>query len=104
LAIRSALNARASEGNLAVVEPLDLEEPRTKEIVGLLAGIGAEGSNVLLLTDGYKPNVYLSGRNLPGVVICPWGEASAYDVVWSDLVLIEASALADETETDGGEA
>jgi large subunit ribosomal protein L4 len=104
LAIRSALNARAAEGSLAVVEPLELEQPRTKEITGLLAGIGAEGSNVLFLTDGYKPNVYLSGRNIPGVVVCPWGEASAYDVVWSDLVLIEASALADKAEADGGEA
>lgn len=104
LAIRSALNARAAEGSLAVVEPLELEQPRTKEITGLLAGIGAEGSNVLLLTDGYKPNVYLSGRNVPGVVVCPWGEASAYDVVWSDLVLIETSALADKAEADGGEA
>jgi large subunit ribosomal protein L4 len=104
LAIRSALNAGAAEGSLAVVEPLELEQPRTKEITGLLAGIGAEGSNVLFLTDGYKPNVYLSGRNIPGVVVCPWGEASAYDVVWSDLVLIEASALADKAEADGGEA
>jgi large subunit ribosomal protein L4 len=104
LAIRSALNARAAEGSVAVVEPLDLEQPRTKDISGLIKGIGVEGRNLLLLTDGNKPNVYLSGRNLPGVMVRPWGEASAYDVLWSDLVLIESSALAGDGGPEGGEA
>jgi large subunit ribosomal protein L4 len=104
LAIRSALNARAAEGSVAVVEPLDLEQPRTKEISGLIKGIGVEGRNLLLLTDGNKPNVYLSGRNLPGVMVRPWGEASAYDVLWSDLVLIESSALAGDGGPEGDEA
>jgi large subunit ribosomal protein L4 len=105
LAIRSALNARATEGNVAVVEPLDLEEPRTKEVSALIEGIGAEGRNLLLLTDGTKQNVYLSVRNIPGVMVRPWGEASAYDILWSDLVVIEASALADDDDArEGGEA
>jgi large subunit ribosomal protein L4 len=93
LAIRSALNARALEGALVVTEPFALDEPRTKAIVAFLEGIEAEG-NVLVLTDGLKREVYLSGRNLPGVMVKPWGEASAYDVLWSDLVVIEESALA----------
>lgn len=101
LAIRSALNARAVEGRVAVVDALELEEPRTKEIAGLIKGIGVEGRNVLLLTDGNKPNVYLSGRNIPGLMVCPWGEASAYDLLWSDLVLIEAPALAGDVATEG---
>lgn len=104
LAIRSALNARAAEGSLALVEPLDLEEPRTREVSALIKGIGAEGRNVLLLTDGTKRNVYLSGRNLPGVMVRPWGEASAYDVLWSDLVLIESSALTDDGTPEGDQA
>ena len=104
LAIRSALNARALEGRVAVVDALELEAPRTKEIAGLIKGIGVEGRNVLLLTDGNKPEVYLSGRNIPGLMVCRWGEASAYDILWSDLVLIEASALAGNVATEGDEA
>lgn len=93
LAVRSALNARAREGNLAVVEPLELEAPRTREVAGLLREAGVENGNVLLLTDGIDRTVYLSGRNIPGLQVKPWGEMSAYDVLWSDTVLVESSAL-----------
>jgi len=92
LAIRSALNARAMEGSLIVIEPLAIDAPRTKTIVELLESIGAHG-NVVLLTDGLKRDVYLSARNLPGVLVRPWGEASAYDLLWSDVLVIEDSAF-----------
>ena len=58
----------------------------------LLESIDA-GGNVLLLTDGLKRDVYLSARNVPGVLVRPWGEASAYDLLWSDVLIIEDSAL-----------
>jgi large subunit ribosomal protein L4 len=104
LAIRSALNARAMEGSLFVIEPLSLEAPKTKAIVELLDSIGASG-NVVLLTDGLKREVYLSARNLPGVLVRPWGEASAYDLIWSDVLVIEETAFqaavaASESEED----
>lgn len=104
LALRSALNARAAEGDLAVVEPLELEAPRTRAIAELLRGVGAEERKVLLLTDGHKPVVHLSARNIPDVQVQPWGEASAYDVLWSDFVLVEWSALEKEDAGAGEEA
>jgi large subunit ribosomal protein L23 len=45
--------------------------------------------NVLLLTDGYKPLVHLSARNLPGVQVRPFGEESTYDLLWADTLIIE---------------
>lgn len=92
LAIRSALNARAMDGSVVVIEPLTLDSPRTKTIVELLDSIEASG-NVVILTDGLKKDVYLSARNLQGVMVRPWGEASAYDLIWSDVLLIEETAL-----------
>ena len=77
---------------MILVEALQLEAPKTKRIVSLLESVGATG-NVLLLTDGYKPVVYLSSRNLPGVQVRPFGQESAYDVLWADTLVIEASAL-----------
>lgn len=103
LAIRSALNARAAEGDLVVVEPFALEKPKTKVVVKLLQGLGAGGRKVLILTDGVKPAVFLSGRNIPDVRILPWGDASAYDVLWSDLVMVEESALASVGSADAAE-
>lgn len=93
LAVRSALNARAREGDLAVLDPPTLEAPRTKTVAELLEALGAADHKVLFLTDGFDRTFYLSARNIPGVAVKPWGEASAYDVLWADLVLVASSAL-----------
>jgi len=93
LARRSALNARAREGAVAVVEPLGFDAPKTGRLAALLAAMGLAGRKVLVLTDGVKPNVYRSGRNLPGVQVLPWGEANAYQVLWAETVVVEQPAL-----------
>ena len=103
LAIRSALNARAAEGNLVVIEDLALDEPRTKTIVELLGKIAEGASNVLILTDGAKRTVHLSARNVPGVIVRPWGEASAYELLWADRIVVEDSALAAAPDAAAGE-
>lgn len=92
LARRSAYNARARDGAVLLLEGFDLEAPKTRRIATLLGAIGARG-NVLILTDGYRPLVYLSARNLPDVQVLPFGQESAYHVLWSDTLVIEASAL-----------
>jgi large subunit ribosomal protein L4 len=92
LARRSAYNVRAQEESVLVIDTLPAESPRTKSIVSLLEACGARG-NVLILSDGHRPNVYLSARNLPGVQVRPFGEESAYDLLWADTLLIEAPAL-----------
>src|SRR5687768_1570207 len=92
LARRSAFNARAEDGSIILVEPIKLDLPKTKHITALLKTTGAEG-NVLVLTDGHNPMVYLSARNVQGVEVRPFGQESAYDVLWADTVIIEAPAL-----------
>lgn len=94
LAVTSALNARAGDGDLIVVEPFGYDEPKTQKLAGFLSAVGADG-NVLLLTHGVQRDVYLSGRNIPGLQVKPWGEASAYDILWADLVVVEEPALED---------
>ncbi len=92
LAIRSALNVRALEGDLFVVAPLELERPRTRTVAALLKAMEIEGRKVLLLTDGLKENVYLSVRNLPDVEVRPWGQASALDLMRAQAVVVEEGA------------
>jgi large subunit ribosomal protein L4 len=93
LARRSALNARAREGALHVVERFAFRRPKTAQLAGLLDSLGLDGSKVLVLTANGDQNVYLSGRNLPTVEVMPYAEASAYDVLWSDAVVVEEGAL-----------
>ncbi|HEX6308973.1 MAG TPA: 50S ribosomal protein L4 [Longimicrobiales bacterium] len=96
LARRSAYNVRAQDGGILLIDALSLEAPKTKVIAALLAAAGVPqnaGLNVLLLTDGHKPVVHRSSRNIPGVEVRPFGQESAYDLLWADTLIIEASAL-----------
>jgi large subunit ribosomal protein L4 len=93
LARRSAFNARARENSVFVIDKFGYEEPRTRVLAGLLQRMGVDGQKVLILTDGSKPNVYLSGRNLPKVEVLPYSDVSTYHLLWSDVVLIEATAI-----------
>src|SRR6187549_83154 len=93
LARKSAFNARARENAIYVIDQFSYETPRTKALLGLVSRIGIGEQKVLVLTDGVKPNVFLSGRNLPNVHVMPYSDVSTYHILWSDVVLIEGSAI-----------
>src|SRR5918993_2137710 len=111
LARKSALNARAREGAVHVIERLAFRAPRTAQLVELLGSLGVNGRKTLVLTAGHHPNAYLSGRNLQGVEVMSYPEASAYDILWSEAVVVEEGALtgvmpeplAEETEAEKAE-
>src|SRR5690606_227529 len=66
LAIKSALSAKVRNGEIIVVDQLTMAEPKTKEMVRILNNLDA-GKKTLVVTGGLDRNVYLSGRNIPGV-------------------------------------
>jgi large subunit ribosomal protein L4 len=104
LARKSALNARAREDAIVVIETLDFEAPKTSRMRELLDRLGLEGRKVLVLTDGVKPLVFLSARNLPDAHVMPYSDVSTYHILWSDVVVIESGALggALESAADAG--
>ncbi|HYU08378.1 MAG TPA: 50S ribosomal protein L4 [Gemmatimonadales bacterium] len=93
LAKKSALNARAREGSLVIVDALEYQKPKTKDLAALLKKLDATGKKVLLLTASDSHNVYLSGRNLPDVHVMRFADASAYEILWSQTVVVEIGAL-----------
>ena len=97
LARKSAFNARARENAVKLVEALNYSAPKTKSMLALSEKLGITGKKVLLLTDGVKPNVYLSARNLAHAHVMPFSDASTYHILWSDVVVIESSALTPTT-------
>jgi ribosomal protein L4 len=49
--------------------------------------------------------VYLAGRNIPNVRVQRFVDATAYDVLWSGAVVVEAPALSGaEPETEASDA
>lgn len=93
LARKSAFNARAREGRLHVVEKVAFEAPKTKQLATLLGSLGLDGAKVLVLTNGTNRNAWLSSRNMPSVHVMPYAEVSAYDVIWSDALVVEEGAI-----------
>jgi large subunit ribosomal protein L4 len=104
LARKSALNARARENAIVVIDRFDYDAPRTARLAELVDRLGYADQKVLILTDGAKPNVFLSGRNLPTVHVMPYSDVSTYHILWSDVVLIESGALGNGLEPIAGEA
>jgi large subunit ribosomal protein L4 len=99
LARKSALNARAREESLIVIDNFNYDAPSTKQLLSLLGALGVADRKVLVLTDGMKQNVFLSGRNLQRTHVMPYADVSTYHILWSDVVLVESSALGYQLET-----
>ena len=97
LARRSALNARARENALHVVEQFAFRTPKTARLVALLESLGLADRKVLVLSAVANEALYLSGRNMPSVEVMPYAQASAYDILWSDAVIVEEDALTGES-------
>jgi large subunit ribosomal protein L4 len=93
LAKKSALNARATEGAIYVIDAFNFDAPRTAAMLNLIGRLDVADKKVLVLTDGVKPNVFLSGRNIPNVHVMPYSDSSTYHILWSDIVLVEAGAF-----------
>jgi len=76
-----------------VIDAFQWESPKTSRMLQLLARLELTGKKVLVLTDGVKSNVFLSGRNLQNVHVLPYSDVSTYHILWSHTVLVESAAL-----------
>ena len=99
LARQSAFTARAAEDRVILIDPPVFDKPATRALVKFLDGIDA-GKKVLLLTDGHRPNLVLSARNVREILVRPFGEESVYDILWSSTVVIERSALDEKPDAE----
>ena len=93
LALRSALSARAADGQIRVVETFDVwDAPKTKNAVALLEAMEVTGK-VLLIAEDHERNAIKSFRNLDHVTAINLGQANTYDVLWADTVIMSKGTL-----------
>jgi large subunit ribosomal protein L4 len=92
LAIRSALSAKAAEGRIAVLDRLELAQPKTSVLAKLLRGVAAEGK-VLLVTAGADAVVSRSAANLPGLRVVQATNLNLHAILTSDWLVIVRDAL-----------
>src|SRR4051812_33408262 len=96
---KSAVNARAREKAVGIIDQFNYDAPKTSTLLALVDRLGFADQKVLILTSGIKQNVFLSGRNIPNVHVMPYSDVSTYHILWSDVVLIEAEALGEKLDT-----
>ena len=93
LALKSVLSAKAAEGNVIVVDGLELGEIKTKAMVNFLNAVEA-GKKSVVVTNEVNENVVKSARNIPGVTTTTAKILSVYDIVNADKFIVDKAALA----------
>jgi large subunit ribosomal protein L4 len=90
---KSALSLRAKEKQVKILEDFSFEEPKTKKMIEIFNNLELKGKKVLLLTGEVEPAVYKSARNLSKSRVLPASQASTYDVLNSNALVLTESGL-----------
>jgi large subunit ribosomal protein L4 len=91
-ALDSALLARMLDAELIVLDGLNLETPKTREVAKVLKAIGVERSCLLAL-PGQDEVLLKSARNLPRLRVRRVADLNAYDVLWPNRVVFTRPAF-----------
>jgi len=92
LARNSALLAKIKAGAVAVIDPLTLDEPKTKRLYTLFKAVGAHQGCVVALEQP-NPTLFKSGRNIPKTDIRQVSELNAYEILRRRKVLFSKAAF-----------
>jgi large subunit ribosomal protein L4 len=92
LALKCALSAKVSDGELKVLDAFDYEAPRTKQMVSALAALNA-GASTLIVTPEPDFNVIKSASNLPKVKTTPANVLNLLDILNFQTVVMTEGAV-----------
>ena len=92
LALKSALAYKAIESKLVVVDAINVESAKTKDMKAILKDLNIS-NKVLIVVDELNENLILSSRNLSNVLLLSVDEINTYDVVYADTMVITENAL-----------
>lgn len=92
LALRCVLSAKASSGELVVVDRLQLEQLKTAEMADILKALDVEAS-ALVVTLKTEPNVVKAARNLPRTKTLQAGLLNVLDVLSHRFLVITVDGI-----------
>ncbi|MGD8856686.1 MAG: 50S ribosomal protein L4 [Chloroflexota bacterium] len=91
-ALRSALSAKASNGDIVILDKLEMAEPKTKQMASVLKGLTGEASTLVLLPDADE-NVEKSARNMRDVKTLRVGYLNIRDLLGHHKLVMSLPAL-----------
>ena len=92
VALVSALSAKLSDGNMIVVDKIQLENAKTKEMAAVMKALGVEKRALLVVTDE-DAAVVRAARNIPDVTTIASELINVYDVVANEKFIATQAAV-----------
>ena len=92
-ALRSALSVKAADAQVKVVDVLEMAEPRTKDVLGILQNLGLENGSALILLPRRDEAILRSVRNLPQVRTLVAQYLNVRDLLQYDYILMPLASL-----------
>ena len=93
LALCGALTAKLDDDAIRVVDGFGIEEPRTRELLGIIDALGRAEGRILIVAPDTDATLILSARNLPKVEVIRADSLNVVSLLNADTVLIEQPAL-----------
>lgn len=97
LAIKSALSQKVADEKFVVVESINFDAPKTKELAGVMNNLKVSEKVLVVVSDEDK-NAALSGRNLVNTTVVTPAGVNILNVVDSQKIVITKSALSQVEE------
>ena len=91
-ALLSALSKKVADGELVVLDSLEVKEGKTKEIVAMQTALNLDKSAVLVM-DNADEKVILAARNIQKLSTLPVAQISTYEVVANAKVVMTKAAI-----------
>jgi len=93
LGLKMALSSKAREGNLVVVDNLDVEGGKTKELRSKLAGLGLGKTALVIDGDALNVGFARASSNLDSVNLLPAVGANVYDIMRHETLVLTRAAV-----------
>jgi large subunit ribosomal protein L4 len=101
LALRCALSAKTRDEELKVLEELNFEQPKTRDMAAILTALGIN-STALIVTDKPEENFIKSARNLAGIKTIPANILNVVDILSYKMLLMTEPAVRQAEKLWGG--
>jgi large subunit ribosomal protein L4 len=93
LAMKSALSSKVADSDIIVLDSLELDEIKTKNVVKILGNLNAADKSALVVINGKDDNVVLSARNIHGVKTAFVNTLNVFDILKHEKFIVTRDAV-----------
>lgn len=93
VALKSILSDKAKNNNIVVLEKLELENGKTKDLASILNNLQIDSDKVLIVIDKEDEKIRRAVRNLRDTLVITANKINAYDIINYQKMVITKDAL-----------